>query len=83
MGESRITEKDLLDRGYIPTESKNKYTKTIDGKDIELIPNGKGVIPKVKNNNSPNNNSKIDTPQYKQMDNPKELDEFEDYIKSK
>lgn len=74
MGESIITEKDLLDRGY--THSKDKYTKTINGKDIELIPNGKGVLPKVKYNNS-----KIPIP-YIQVDNPDELDKLEDYIKS-
>lgn len=76
MGESIITEKDLLDRGYTQIKGENKYTKTINGKDIELVPNGKGVLPKVKHNNS-----KISIP-YIQVDTPDKLDELEDYIKS-
>lgn len=82
MEDSRITEKDLLDRGYTPTEKGKKYAKKINGKDVELTRNGKGVLPKVKHNNSKGKHTLKGTTHYRQVDDPENLDEIEKEIKS-
>lgn len=82
MKESEITNDDLLRQGYTKTKEGDKFTKKVGDQDVELIRNGKGVLPQIKHKNSIGNHTLEGITRYRQVDDSEELNKIEKDIKS-
>lgn len=71
MDKHMITEDELLKRGYSKSDDGIKFTRKIGNKDVVLILNGMGVLPKFDLDNPKK------TRHFKQIDTLEDLEEFE------